>query len=63
LKEAIKCNFIPDLFDAELDGIKVTTQRRDDMNSILYFCTNGKYTGGGVIRSHGAVFGNLSFLD
>jgi diacylglycerol kinase family enzyme len=49
LVEAIKCNFIPDLFDVELDGDKVTSLTREDLNSILFFCTNGKYTGGGMI--------------
>jgi len=49
LKEALKCNFIPDLYDVELDGEKVTSLTRDNLNSILFFCTNGKYTGGGMI--------------
>jgi diacylglycerol kinase family enzyme len=49
LKEAIKCNFVPDLYDVELDGAKVTSLTREDLNSILFFCTNGKYTGGGMI--------------
>ena len=49
IKEALKCNFLQDVYGVELDGQKVTNLNKNDLGTILVFVTNGKHCGAGMV--------------